>query len=163
MKAGDCRRRPGVLISSPCLSHHQETNHVPLKTSATPTGWLHGCTSEDIWRTKWKRQKLCRKAHFSKIGMAFLYACACICKSHIDLNFPRIQIIWMQRELCIQQVYPAYLRCKFSVRKAEKTVFEQKISKHLWPQLQWGISLFRKWKRYPGIVIILRVSPPLTL
>lgn len=36
MKAGDCERKPGVLISSPCLSHHQETNHVPLKHQLLP-------------------------------------------------------------------------------------------------------------------------------
>lgn len=65
MKAGDCGRKPGVLISSPCLSHHQETNHVPLKTSATPTGWLH------LWRhlkDKMKETKMCRKAHLCSIG-----------------------------------------------------------------------------------------------
>lgn len=64
MKARDCGRKPGVLISSPCLSHHQETNHVPLKTSATPTGWLHGRTSEGVWRTKWKGQEIVQKGTF---------------------------------------------------------------------------------------------------
>lgn len=47
MNARDCGRKPGVLISSPRLSHHQETNHVPLKTSAAPTGRLHSRTSGD--------------------------------------------------------------------------------------------------------------------
>lgn len=159
MKAGDCGRKPGVLISSPCLSHHQETNHVPLKTSATPTGWLHGHTSEDVWRAKWKEpQKNVAKATFVYYwNSQIFYACVEFYLGYAaHVNGRWVSRPHSDRTRCIWSVYSLLLkRRRIYLNKNKQTFF--------WPQLPQGISLFRKWKCQLGIVIILRVNQPLTL
>lgn len=68
--------------------------------------------------------------------------------------------------------FPVYMNGKWDRRhtarlkrllhlKSKVKVIWTKISKHIWPS--WGTGLFRKWKCQHGIVIILRVSQPLTL
>lgn len=123
MKAGDCGRKPGVLISFPCLSHHQETNPVPLKTSATPTGWLHGRTSEDVWRTKWKWKNVQKGIFvYDRHGLICVCVCVCIGKPYwlefsLDMQYTVCE--WKKNLLCTQWVHTAHLQHIFPLKSRD--------------------------------------------
>lgn len=119
--------------------------------------WLH------LWRRLkdkmkgTKKKKNGWKTHSCMIGTGWFHACVCLGKPYwweFSLAFP----VYMNGKwvgghtVCLRHIL---------LLKSKVKVIWTKISKHIWPSL--GIGLFRKWKCQHGIVIILRVSQPLTL